>query len=65
MLGLASSARVQLRSYGSRAYVFQSIPIWGYKYKRYVRYVSTDEQRCLTIGSYGREKVNLHYKTFL
>ena len=44
LLGLASSARVRLRSYVSRAYVFESSHIWGCKYKRYVRYVSTDEQ---------------------
>ena len=45
LLGLELCARVQLRSRRSRAYVFESIPVWGCKYKRYVRYVSTDERK--------------------
>ena len=48
LLGLASSARVRLHSYGSRAYVFESSPIWGCKYKRYIWYVSTDEHTLVT-----------------
>ena len=52
LLGLASSARVRLRSYGSRDYLFDSSPILGCKYKRYVRYVSTDEQKFLKQAKY-------------
>ena len=47
LLGLSLSARFWLRSYGSGAYFFESSPIWGCKYKRYVRYVITDEQKFL------------------
>ena len=43
LLGLESSARTQLRNHRSRADVFESIPVGGCKYERYVQYASTDE----------------------
>ena len=64
LLVLASSPRVRLRSHGLRAYVFELSPVWGCKHKRYVRYVSTDEQKCpkqakdiweVHVGKYMRE----------
>ena len=47
LLGLELSARAQSHDQISRADVFESSPVGGCRYKRYVQYISTDEQRCL------------------
>ena len=47
-LELESIARAQSHNQHSRADVFESSPVGGCKYKRYVRYISTDEQLRLT-----------------
>ena len=44
MLGLDSSARDWSRDRLLRADVFESSPVRGCKYERYVRYISTDEK---------------------
>ena len=43
LFGLESSARARSRNQRSRANVFESSPVGGCKYERYVRYISTDE----------------------
>ena len=48
-MGLELSARDWLRSHHSCADVCESSPVGGCKYKRYVRYVSTDEHNCFTL----------------
>ena len=45
LLGLESSARARSRNQRLCADVFESSIVGGCKYKRYVRYISTDEQR--------------------
>ena len=44
LLGLELSARAWSRSHRLRADVWESSPVGGCKYERYVWYVSTDEQ---------------------
>ena len=44
LFGLESSARARSRDRLSRADVFDSSPVGGCKYKKYVLYISTDEQ---------------------
>ena len=44
LLGLESSARDWSRNQRSRADVFESSHVGGCKYKRYVQYISTNEQ---------------------
>ena len=44
MLGLELIARARLRNRRLRADVFESSPVGGCKYERYVRYISTDGQ---------------------
>ena len=44
LLGLESIAQSWSRNQSSPADVFESIPVGGCKYKRYLRYISTDEQ---------------------
>ena len=48
MLGLESSAHACSRDWLSFADVFESSPVGGCKYKRYVRYISTDEHTLVT-----------------
>ena len=45
LLGLESSAHARSHNHRSRADVFESSPVGGCKYERYVRYVRTDEQQ--------------------
>ena len=51
MLGLESSARARLRNHRFRSDVCESSPVGGCKYKRYVRYVITDEHNCFTLST--------------
>ena len=44
LLGLESSAQSGSCNQSSRADVFESSPVGGCKYERYVRLISTDEQ---------------------
>ena len=44
LLGLESSVRDRSRNRLSRADVFESSPVRGCKYERYVQYISTYEQ---------------------
>ena len=46
-LEFESSTRARLRNHCSRVNVCESSPVGGFKYKRYVRYVSNDEHKCL------------------
>ena len=45
LLGLESSARARSRNHCSRGDVCELIPVGGCKYKRYVQYVSNDEEK--------------------
>ena len=56
LVGLESSARAWLRNQRSRADVSKLSPIVGCKYKRYVRYISNDEQEQKTIITKKRMK---------
>ena len=49
LLGLELSARARSRNQRLRANVFESIPVGGFKYERYVQYISTDEQSHLIL----------------
>ena len=66
LLVLESSARDCLRSHCSRANLCELSPVGGCKYKRYVRYVSTDEQlkliKCDTCIQRGDSGLNSNPK---
>ena len=57
LFGLESIARAGSRDWNSRADVFESSPVGGCNYKRYIRYISTDEQKLpINKVSYAAEK---------
>ena len=56
-MGLELSAHARLRNQRSCVDVFESSPVGGCKYERYIRYISTDEQKLpINKVSYAAEK---------